>query len=644
MITRENQVNRITTDNRAASILHLLGTRSGMTVAELADYLAVSERTVRNDMKQLNTELKDSARVEGVQGRYHLRIFDPVSYKKAYEKICRFDGMFGTLRGRQNYVFGELMRADAPLLTDELAYEMNVGRTTLVNDLKKMREELKPWNLEIVGKTSKGMILHGSELDIRTYVLENCFEALYADYPLDKDILVLIEEGIRKKSFEKQVGIQFKKYIVLMMDRFLTGHFIGKLTDAYYNLAAVGEFMNVNNLIDDIGRLLHVDFPVEEKLFAFLPIAGMRTPVDLGSVKEIELNEKIYPLSEKIMEQIREELDIFIDPRDFTQEFAYHLMFMLNRLRFKIHQPNVLLSELRTKFPLAYEMSGIAARVIEREENLTVTEDERGHLTAYFGVFIEENNIVKKRPFRIVVICGTGRVTARLISVQLKRFLDSQAQISTMSDAAADPEKLMSYDVILTTVDLPFTCSKPVIRIREIFDEQELRHKLEKARYWDRIEIPVLDDNQYILSSLLDEANVFFFEKGRSYPDALDEMIEILLDEEKIDAGFRERLMDREEKGSMVFDNGVAIPHGIQKANDRMLLAVGIFEGEARYRGQTVRVIFFMGLPENSDIDDMLMIRVYDELLEISRDADMLNAVAATRTYPELMRVLYKKV
>ena len=314
MITRENQVNRITTDNRAASILHLLGTRSGMTVAELADYLAVSERTVRNDMKQLNTELKDSARVEGVQGRYHLRIFDPVSYKKAYEKICRFDGMFGTLRGRQNYVFGELMRADAPLLTDELAYEMNVGRTTLVNDLKKMREELKPWNLEIVGKTSKGMILHGSELDIRTYVLENCFEALYADYPLDKDILVLIEEGIRKKSFEKQVGIQFKKYIVLMMDRFLTGHFIGKLTDAYYNLAAVGEFMNVNNLIDDIGRLLHVNFPVEEKLFAFLPIAGMRTPVDLGSVKEIELNEKIYPLSEKIMEQIREELDIFICP------------------------------------------------------------------------------------------------------------------------------------------------------------------------------------------------------------------------------------------------------------------------------------------------------------------------------------------
>ena len=638
------QVNKLLTDNRAASILRLLGTRSGMSVAELAGKLSVSERTIRNDIKQLNSDLKDSARLEGVQGRYHLRIFDPVSYKKEYEKICRIDGMFGTLRGRQNYVFGELMRADAPLLTDELAYEMNVGRTTLVNDLKKLREELAPWNLEIVGKTSKGMILHGRELDIRSYVLENCYDALYADYPLDEDIRTLIKEDIKRKSFEKQVGIYFERYLLLMIDRFLTGHFIGKLTDSYYNLAAVGEFMKVNSLIDEIGRILHVDFPVEEKLFAFLPIVGMRTPVDLSSVQEIELSEQIYPLSEKIMEQIRDELDISIDPRDFTREFAYHLMFMLNRLRFRIHQPNAMLAELRNKYPLAYEMSGIAARVIEREEHLTVTEDERGHLATYFGVFIEENKLINKKPFRIAIICGTGRVTARLINVQLKRFLDSQAQITTMSDTMADTETLKDFDVVLTTVDLPFACPKSIIRIREIFDEQELRHKLEKARYWDRIEIPVLDDNQYILSSLLDETNVFFFEKGRSYPDALDEMIDILLDEGKIDAGFRDRLTEREEKGSMVFDNGVAIPHGIQKANDRMLLAVGIFESAAEYRGHAVRIIFFMGLPEVSDIDDMLMIRVYDELLEISRDSDMLNAVAATRTYPELMRVLYKKV
>ena len=631
------------TDNRAADILHILGHKSGVTVADIAQKLSVSERTIRNDIRQLNDDLNGSAVVEGNQGRYSLRIFEPDQYKKAFDKICNIDGVFGTPRGRQNYVFGELMRADAPLLTDELAYEMNVGRTTLISDLKKLREEIEPFGLGIVGKTSKGMILHGKELDIRTYVLENCYDALYSDYPLDREIKELIHDELSKKAFEKQVGIQFERYLLLMMDRFLTGHFIGKLTDAYYNLTANGEFFRVNNIIDRIGGILHVDFPVEEKIFTFLPIAGMRTPADLGSVQEMELDETIGPLSEKIMAQIKADLDISIDPKDFAEEFAYHLMFMLNRLRFKIVQPNAILEELKTKFPLAYEMSGIAAKVIERENGLKVTQDERGHLASYFGVFLEENNLGQRRPFSIAVICGTGRVTARLISVQLKKIMDSQVRISTMSDTAATPEILEDYDVVLATVELPFKSPKPVIRIREIFDEKELKQKLEKARYWDRIDIPVLDDNQFIMSSLLDENKVFFFEKGRSYQDALDEMIEILTDEGHIDDGFGERLKEREEKGSMIFDNGVAIPHGIQTANDRMLLAMGIFEEPVRHKGQEVRVIFFMALPEQSDADDMLMIRVYDELLEISRNTAMLDAIGHTQNYPELLRVLYKK-
>ena len=630
------------TDNRAADILYVLGHKSGVTVAFIAEKLGVSERTIRNDIRQINDDLEGSAAIEGSQGRYSLRIFDPEQYRKAFDKICNIDGVFGTPRGRQNYVFGELMRADAPLLTDELAYEMNVGRTTLISDLKRLREEIEPYGLSIVGKTSKGMILQGKELDIRTYVLETCFDALYDDYPLDHDIIELVRAELTRKAFEKQVGRQFERYLHLMMDRFLTGHFIGKLTDAYYNLTANGEFFNVNKLIDQIGGILHVDFPVEEKIFAFLPIAGMRTPADLGSVQEMELDATIGPLSEKIMAQIKAEMDISIDPRDFAEEFAYHLMFMLNRLRFKIHQPNAILEELKTKFPLAYEMSGIAARVIEKDQGLKVNQDERGHLASYFGVFLEENHLGQRRPFRIAVICGTGRVTARLISVQLKRIVDSQVQIKTMSDTAASPELLEGFDVILTTVELPFKPSKPVIRIREIFDEKELKQKLEKARYWEQVDIPVLDSNRYIMSSLLDENKVFFFEKGRSYIDALGEMIEILTDEGYIDEGFGDRLAEREEKGTMVFDNGVAIPHGIQTANDRMLLAMGIFEEPAKHKGHEVRVIFFMALPEQSDMDDMLMIRVYDELLEISRNTDMLDAISRAQNYQELLRVLYK--
>ena len=121
------------TDNRAADILHILGHKSGVTVADIAQKLSVSERTIRNDIRQLNDDLNGSAVVEGNQGRYSLRIFEPDQYKKAFDKICNIDGVFGTPRGRQNYVFGELMRADAPLLTDELAYEIAAGQYVVID-------------------------------------------------------------------------------------------------------------------------------------------------------------------------------------------------------------------------------------------------------------------------------------------------------------------------------------------------------------------------------------------------------------------------------------------------------------------------------------------------------------------------------
>lgn len=96
----KRQVNKRFTDNRAAEILQILGHKSGVTVASMAQKLSVSERTIRNDIRQLNEDLGGSAAVEGNQGRYSLRIFDPEQYKRAFEKICNIDGLFGTPRGR----------------------------------------------------------------------------------------------------------------------------------------------------------------------------------------------------------------------------------------------------------------------------------------------------------------------------------------------------------------------------------------------------------------------------------------------------------------------------------------------------------------------------------------------------------------
>ncbi|MGN1007841.1 MAG: BglG family transcription antiterminator, partial [Butyricicoccus sp.] len=325
-------------DNRLANLLQLLYQTPGAAIGTLAGKLEVSERTVRNDIKQLGDLLRGCAAVEGVQGRYTLRVFDTERFQKVFAALSEADDFLNSPRNRMDYVFGRLMRSDRPLLTDELAYEMNVGRTTLMSDLKKLRAELEPYQLEILGKTSKGLMLRGRESDIRQYVLDQNYTQLYRDYPLDDEIRDAAAGML--SAFEKSVQQSFLQFLTLMLDRFLNGHYIGELSASYYNLTARPEFGVVDALVNRIAALLRVELPVEEKLFVLLPIIGMRTPADVQNMQSITLDRSVRGLMDKVLQRIRAEMDIRMESGEFTDEFLYHLMFMLNRLRFHVRLKN----------------------------------------------------------------------------------------------------------------------------------------------------------------------------------------------------------------------------------------------------------------------------------------------------------------
>lgn len=631
-------------DNRNANMLQLFRKSSVISVGTLAAKLDVSERTVRNDIRQLNEELADCAEIMGEQGRYSLRIFNLERFRERFARMIEADDFLNSPRNRMDYAFGKLMRTEEPLLTDELAYEMNVGRTTLVSDMKKLRGELTPYRLEIYGQTSKGMSLRGEEKDIRKYVLENNYEQIYGAYPLDKEIADVIEKTFSRNSFEKSVQVRFGQYITLMLDRFLTGHYIGALSASYYNLTSRQEFMIVNQLMDEIAEILQIEFPVEEKLFVLLPIVGMRTPADTENMQKIKLDEEVRELMNKILEAIYVEMDISIISGEFTDEFLYHLMFMMNRLRFGVRLANPMLDDLKSKYPLAYQMAGIAASVIGREYNLTVSEDERGYLASYFGVFLTENDLKRTKRFRVAVVCGTGRVTARLVEAQLKKVLDSSAEMTLFADENVNREILEEFDIVLTTVNLSCNCGRPVIRIHEIFNERELLHKIEKAKYWDKIDVPVVDNNWFVMNGLLEENAFFVFDGECSYETAVEQMADCLKQQGRVDGGFADRLQEREKKGTMVFDHAIAIPHSIQYASDRLALAIGVSDKPIHSGEHDIRIIFLLGLPEKGDFDDGLLIRLYDEMISISQDAGLLDKIAKADSFYALLKAMYRQV
>lgn len=636
-------MNNVFGGNRSANILLAFCRTHTLAAGELASRLDVSERTVRNDIKQLNRDLESCASIEGGQGRYTLHVYDNGRFRQACARLLESDGCFNSPRNRMDYLFGRLMRAPAPLLTDDLAYEMSIGRTTLVGDLKKLRAELEPWRLSILGKTSKGLLLQGSESDVRQYVLENAYDVLYRDYPLDPEILDLVLEFFRRCPLEQGAQNKFIQFLTVMLDRFCTGHPLGELSPAFYRLTARPEFTNVARLVRQIAQFLRTEISTEETIFVLLPIIGMRTPADILSTRAIELDQGMWALKEKVFRQIRLEMDIQIKEPEFVEEFLYHLMFMLNRLRFHVRLKSPMLAELQEKYPLAWRMAGVAAQVIQSEYGVEMTQDEHSYLASYFSVFLEESGLKRTKPFRAAVVCGTGRVTARLVAAQLRRVLDSSAELSLFGSDRVTPELLARFDLIFTTVQLPFSTGLPVLYIREVFNEQELRHKIEKAKYWDQVDVPILDNNWFVMVGLLDESRFFPLNGAESYEQVLTRMAQALADQGQVDPDFPARLRAREEIGSTVFEHGVATPHAVQCAGNKLVLAVGAADPPIPHGDREIRAVFLMGLPETVSSDDALLIRVYEEIISITQDGEMLEKIATAGSFQALLRALYRQ-
>ena len=128
------------------------------------------------------------------------------------------------------------------------------------------------------------------------------------------------------------------------------------------------------------------------------------------------------------------------------------------------------------------------------------------------------------------------------------------------------------------------------------------------------------------------------------YPAAVKQMVSRLTQDGQLDAAFAARLEERERKGTMVFGNSVAIPHSVQYASDKLVLAVGVVPQAIEHKGKEIRVIFLLGLPRLVQADDTLLIRVYDEIISITKDTELLNKVSAAATFSDLLRVLYRNM
>jgi lichenan operon transcriptional antiterminator len=640
---RGDKMSDFTMDERVFQVLEIARKKSHTTLEYFAEAMGVSSRTIRNYIKQLNSDLNGIAILENEKGKgYSLSIINQQLFERLIERNNAKKDLLDSPKRRIALIIDRLINNDESYTMDELAHEMNIGRTTLVNELKRASVSLKTYNLEVQGKQNIGIQLNGKELDLRFFIIDNVYDFLYNTYPLDQDIIEAIVRVSQKYDLESTTYTRLLQFIIVMLDRLLKNHPLEEINENHHKLVDTNDYRIAQEIVKAIEKQLPIKVPKPEILFITIPIAGRRTPTNNRTMADITITEEVKSLLELIVEQVGFKKEIIIENESFFKDLQYHLTFMLNRLLFGLRLKNPLLADVKEKYPVAYKMAEIAGQVIESEYDLKVSDDELGYIAFYFGVLIAQSDIKGKRLRKAAVVCGTGRGTAKLVSTQLQRILNQETEIDLFSDQEVSEAVLADYDIVFSTVKISFESDTPLILINEIFDEKSVSRKIEKVTYMQQFKLKDDDQGHHsILKRLINRDKFFILDSTDTYHESVRKMIRNLVEKGYLDEGFVERLNEREAKGSMVFDNFIALPHTFNSNSDRIELALGVFPEKVIVDGKEIKLVFLLGIPEQqTENSEHLLVKIYDEIIHIATDKELVEYLATTKSYEGLSQYL----
>ncbi|NQE00290.1 HTH domain-containing protein, partial [Staphylococcus xylosus] len=154
---------------RHAKLIRLLLNNSNrfLSADEIANYLNVSNRTVRNDIKYINVEVLSSL-IASVKGRGFKVNQDLYSIEYIEEIVSDFTNKENELLLKLGY---HILMHQQPTTLDSLAHHFNLSKSEVSDYLTRVQSWCNSFDITVNLTKKKGVTVNGSEMNIRNAIL-----------------------------------------------------------------------------------------------------------------------------------------------------------------------------------------------------------------------------------------------------------------------------------------------------------------------------------------------------------------------------------------------------------------------------------------------------------------------------------------
>ena len=568
-------------NTRALSIIKiLLNSVEPVSSLALSQEIGCSTKTIQNEIKEVNKELKNCeiVSIRGIGYKIEGNI-DDIDIKNS--DLYDYD--------RVEYIIKKIINLSSTdkdtIKLEDLADSMYVSLSTVKNDLKEVKKILNEYNLKISSKHKQGICIEASEEDIIKFII---------NYSNKVDNSLNIKDFLNNNIIENLFSI--KK---ILLDTLSYENMI--LTD--------NEFKNIVNYISiylSRNNTNQSDF-IKEYIKKY------------KSKKEKPISEDEQLLIRKAIKEFCRDLNIATSinlshDKIFEECLFNHICNLYKRADLGINQYEITAGEIKLKYPFAFELGKIAKKTIEKNLNMEISEDEVENIALHIGGALERiDKRDEKKVYKTIIVCTSGVGTSMLIKSKLENIFKGKLEIiKVIPSYLIDYINVLDIDFVISTVEVNLE-NVNVIKVSPMITDKEIK-LIEKYIETENVYIDL--DIQNLFSSEL-----FFKDiKAETRSQVIDIMSKKLVEKGYIDDTMRQSYFERETIATTEIGNMVAIPHGAKGEVYENKVAIGILKEPISWEVGKVRLVIMLALDKEKILDyEEVFSKIYKRVDSIAK-------------------------
>ena len=568
-------------NTRALSIIKiLLNSVEPVSSLALSQEIGCSTKTIQNEIKEVNKELKNCeiVSIRGIGYKIEGNL-DDIDIKNS--DLYDYD--------RVEYIIKKIINISSTdkdtIKLEDLADSMYVSLSTVKNDLKEVKKILNEYNLKISSKHKQGICIEASEEDIIKFII---------NYSNKVDNSLNIKDFLNNNIIENLFSI--KK---ILLDTLNYENMI--LTD--------NEFKNIVNYISiylSRNNTNQIDF-IKEYIKKY------------KNKKEKPISEDKQLLIRKAIKEFCRDLNIATSinlshDKIFEECLFNHICNLYKRADLGINQYEITAGEIKLKYPFAFELGKIAKKTIEKNLNMEISEDEVENIALHIGGALERiDKRDEKKVYKTIIVCTSGVGTSMLIKSKLENIFKGKLEIiKVIPSYLIDYVNVLDIDFVISTVEVNLE-NINVIKVSPMLTDKEIK-LIEKYIETENVYIDL--DIQNLFSSEL-----FFKDiKAETRSQVIDIMSKRLVEKGYIDDTMRQSYFERETIATTEIGNMVAIPHGAKGEVYENKVAIGILKEPISWEVGKVRLIIMLALDKEKILDyEEVFSKIYKRVDSIAK-------------------------